>query len=125
MVLATSIGPYLFTRFLIPDVLVGLWLTITFLFFVQTLEGGMPSRFACWGMAVATALNVLTKGLIGQVFPVAVIVGYLILTSNLKHLLRLRLASSTLVFLVVAAPWHVLATLRLWKPVSSDSRTSQ
>ena len=29
--LATSIGPYIFTRFLIPDVLVGLWLAIAYL----------------------------------------------------------------------------------------------
>ena len=33
VVLATSIGPYIFTRFLIPDVLVGLWLTIGYFFF--------------------------------------------------------------------------------------------
>ena len=30
VVLTTSIGPYLFTRFLIPDILVGLWLTLGF-----------------------------------------------------------------------------------------------
>src|ERR1039458_3906929 len=40
------------------------------------------------------ALNVLTKGLIGVVFPAAIIVLYLILTGNLKHLLRMRLLSS-------------------------------
>lgn len=33
LVLATALGPFLFTRFLIPDVLVGLWLTLTFWFF--------------------------------------------------------------------------------------------
>src|SRR5689334_23013711 len=38
MVLATMLGPYLFTRFLIPDILVGLWLTLTFYFFLRTLE---------------------------------------------------------------------------------------
>src|SRR5579864_9177224 len=30
LVLTTALGPYLFTRFLIPDVPVGLWLTLTF-----------------------------------------------------------------------------------------------
>ena len=30
LVLATALGPFLFTRFLIPDVAVGLWLTLTF-----------------------------------------------------------------------------------------------
>ncbi len=112
LVMATALGPYLFTRFLIPDVLVGLWLTLTFLFFLRTLEDGAPPRWACWGLAAVTALNVLTKGLIGLVFPVGVIGAYLILTGNVKHVLRMRVFSSTLVFLLIAVPWHVLAALR-------------
>lgn len=112
LVMATSLGPYLFTRFLIPDVLVGLWLTLTFLFFLQTLDEDPPSRWACWGMAVATALNVLTKGLIGLVFPVGVIGAYFLLTGNLMRGLRLRVISSTIVLFLIAAPWHILAGLR-------------
>lgn len=111
VVMATSLGPYLFTRFLIPDTLVGLWLLLGFAFFLRTLEEGPPSRLSCWGIAVTAALGVLTKGLIGIVFPVAVIGLFLILTGNLRHLLKLRPVSSTLVFLAVAAPWHVLAAL--------------
>jgi len=112
LVLATALGPYLFTRFLIPDVLVGLWLTLTFWFFLASLEQPRPSRLVCWGLAAVCALNVLTKGLIGLVFPAGAIALYLLLTGNLRHLLKLRLASSTLVFLVVGAPWHILAALR-------------
>lgn len=112
LVLATSVGPYLFTRFLIPDMLVGLWLTLGFGFFLVTLEESPPSRLACWGLAATAALNVLTKGLIGLVFPGVIIVLYLIVTRNLRHLLRMRLLSSSLLFLVIAAPWHILAALR-------------
>jgi 4-amino-4-deoxy-L-arabinose transferase-like glycosyltransferase len=112
VVLATSIGPYIFTRFLIPDVLVGLWLTIGYFFFLRSLEEEVPSRATCWGFAVTCALNVLTKGLIGLVFPVGAIGLYLILTGNLRHLLKLRIVSSTLVFLAIAAPWHILAAMR-------------
>jgi 4-amino-4-deoxy-L-arabinose transferase-like glycosyltransferase len=112
VVLGTALGPYLFTRFLIPDILVGLWLALSFCFFLQTLNEESPSRVACWGLAVSCALNVLTKGLIGLVFPAAVIGLYLFLTGNLRHLLRMRIFSSTLVFLAIAAPWHVLASLR-------------
>jgi len=110
--LATALGPYLFTRFLIPDTLVGLWLALCFYFFMKSLEEQRPSRFVCWGIAACCALNVLAKGLIGLVFPVAVMGLYLLLTRNLRHLLRLRLFSSTLVFLIIAAPWHVLAAVR-------------
>lgn len=112
VVLGTSLGPYLFTRFLIPDTLVGLWLTLSFLFFLRSLDEHPPSRWTCWGLAASCALNVLTKGLIGLVFPLAVIGLYLILTGNLRHSLRLRLISSTVIFLVIAAPWHILAAIR-------------
>jgi 4-amino-4-deoxy-L-arabinose transferase-like glycosyltransferase len=112
LVLSTAVGPYIYTRFLIPDILVGLWLTLSLGFFLRTLEEDVPSRVACWGLAVTMALNVLTKGLIGLVFPIGAMGLYLLLTGNLRHLFRLRLVSSFLMFLAVAAPWHVLAALR-------------
>lgn len=112
IVLATCVGPFIFTRFQIPDVTVGLWLAISFYFFLKSLHEDPPSRLSCWGFAVACALNVLTKGLIGLIFPIAAIGLYLILTGHLRHLLRMRIFSSLLVFLAVAAPWHILAALR-------------
>lgn len=116
LALGTGFGPFIYTRFLIPEMLVALWLAIGFDFFLTTLEqserGEQPSRWLCWGIAATMALNVLTKGLIGLVFPVGTIVLYLLLTRNLRHLLKLRLFSSFLVFLVIAAPWHLLAGFR-------------
>jgi 4-amino-4-deoxy-L-arabinose transferase-like glycosyltransferase len=112
LVLATALGPFLFTRFLIPDVAVGLWLTLTFWLFLVSLEQPRPRPWTCWSLAAVCALNVLTKGLIGLVFPIGAIGLYLLLTGNLRHLLKLRLVSSTLVFLAIAAPWHILAALR-------------
>src|SRR5271169_2390395 len=112
LVLATALGPYLFTRFLIPDVAVGLWLTLTFWLFLISLEQPKPARWTCWGLAAICALNVLTKGLIGLVFPIGAIGLYLLLTGNLRHLLKLRLISSAVVFFLIAAPWHILAALR-------------
>src|SRR5579863_2016650 len=38
IVLAVSIGPYLFTRILIPDMLIPLWLTLGLDFFLRTLD---------------------------------------------------------------------------------------
>jgi 4-amino-4-deoxy-L-arabinose transferase-like glycosyltransferase len=112
LVLTTALGPFLFTRFLIPDVAVGLWLTLTFWLFLVSLEQVKPARWTCWGMAAMCALNVLTKGLIGLVFPIGAIGLYLLLTGNLRHLLKLRLISSAVVFFAIAAPWHILAALR-------------
>ncbi len=112
LVLGTAIGPYIYTRFDIPDIMVCFWLTITVGLFWRSLDQPNPSRLLCWSLGIATACDVLTKGLIGMVFPVLIIGGYLLLMGNLRYLLRLRLISTTVVFLAVAAPWHVLATLQ-------------
>jgi 4-amino-4-deoxy-L-arabinose transferase-like glycosyltransferase len=112
VVLSTSLGPYMFTRFQIPDVIVGLWLAWGAYFFLLSLEQEKPSRRVCWGLAATCALGVLTKSLIGLVLPLASIFVYLLLTRNLRRPLKMRLLSSTLVFLAIAAPWHILAALQ-------------
>ena len=119
IVLVTSLGLFVFTRFLIPEVLVALWLTLGYDFFLRCLED-RPSRFVFWGFAVTCALNVLTKGLIGLVFPAGAIVIFLLLTGDWRRLQRLPLVSSTLVFLAIAAPWHILAALR--NPAQGQAR---
>jgi len=111
ILLATAVGPYIYTRFFIPDIMVCLWLTLTVEIFARTLDGPPPA-WLCWLLGAVTAVNVLTKGLIGVVFPVLIFSGYLILAGNLKQVGKLRLFSTSLVFLAIAAPWHVLATLR-------------
>lgn len=120
IVLTTSLGLYVYTRFLIPEVLVTLWLTLGYYFFLRALEEEQPSRFVCWGFAVVSALNVLTKGLIGLVFPIAALGLFLLLTGNLHRLLRMRIVSSTFIFLLISVPWHVLAALR--NPAQGEAR---
>ena len=120
LALVTSIGPYIFTRFLIPDVMVGLWLALSYFFFLRSLEEDPPTRLTCWGFAAVCALNVLTKGLIGLIFPIATIGLYLLLTRNLRHLAKLRIVSSTVVFFALAAPWHILAAVR--NPAQGQAR---
>jgi hypothetical protein len=66
----------------------------------------------CLAFAAVMALNVLTKGLIGLVFPIAFVLLYLAITKQLHLLLKLHLLASTAVFLLIAAPWHILAALR-------------
>jgi hypothetical protein len=112
VVFLASIGPYLFTRLLIPDVTVGLWIGIALYCFLDGWQSGKPSLISCWVMAAAIGFNVLTKGLIGIVFPCAILFAFLLIVGDLRHLLKMQLISSALVFLVVAAPWHILAALR-------------
>jgi 4-amino-4-deoxy-L-arabinose transferase-like glycosyltransferase len=116
----TSFGPYLFTRILIPDLLVGFWIGLSLYFFFKGWREEKPSLLSCWGLAAAVALNVLTKSLIGIVFPAAIIFLFLVLVRDLRHLLKMRLVSSTLVFLLVAAPWHIFAALH--NPAQGESK---
>jgi 4-amino-4-deoxy-L-arabinose transferase-like glycosyltransferase len=115
LAVAASIGPYLFTRFYIPDILLCLWMTLGVHLLLIALDRIHERRSAllpCLAFAAVLALNVLTKGLIGLVFPIAFVVLYLGLTKRLQLLTRLHLLGGTAVFLAIAAPWHILAALR-------------
>ncbi len=126
LILLSSFGIFIFTRITIPDALVCLWITASLYAFWRTEELGSPGspghpqspthlRPLCWLFAATSALNVLTKGLIGIVFPIGIVLLYLLLTRGPRRtLLRLRqfhLLSSLLVFLAIAAPWHIAAGL--------------
>jgi 4-amino-4-deoxy-L-arabinose transferase-like glycosyltransferase len=112
LITITSPGIYVFTRFLIPEVMVAMFLILGLYFFLIAYEQEEPSRWLCWGLAVTMALNVLTKSLIGMVFPIAIILVFLFLTGELGKIWKFRPVSSFMVFLAVAAPWHILAAIR-------------
>jgi 4-amino-4-deoxy-L-arabinose transferase-like glycosyltransferase len=120
LILATAVGPYLYTRFLIPDIIVGLWLTITVDLLWRSLYQEKPSLLLCAGLGVVTGLDVLTKGLIGLVFPIGILFVYVLLTGSYRQLLKLRPIFTGLVFFIVAAPWHILAILR--NPAQGESK---
>jgi 4-amino-4-deoxy-L-arabinose transferase-like glycosyltransferase len=107
LVLLTNFGLFIFTRILIPDAMVCLWLAVAMLCFWRSLA--QPTRANAAGFAVACALGVLTKGLIGLVFPVLIVIVYLAMTRNLAHLRRWHPLLGMLIFFVIAAPWHVAA----------------
>ena len=108
----TAPGIYVYTRFLIPDVMVAMWLTLGLYFFLVAYEQEEPSRWLCWGFAATLALDVLTKSLIGIAFPAMIIFVFLLAAGRFRKLLKMHPWSSLLVFLAIAVPWHVLAALR-------------
>jgi 4-amino-4-deoxy-L-arabinose transferase-like glycosyltransferase len=115
LAMATSIGPYLYTRFYIPDILIALWMTLSihlFLIALDRLREGGSALLPALGFAVVMALDVLTKGLIGIIFPFGFVLLYLLFTRQLRLLLKLQIPAATGLFLLLAAPWHILAALR-------------
>jgi 4-amino-4-deoxy-L-arabinose transferase-like glycosyltransferase len=72
----------------------------------------LPSSLYPYLMWTALALAVLTKGLVAVVFLFGTAAVYLALAGELRHWRRLRPFTGTLLFLAIAAPWHILAGLR-------------
>ncbi len=116
LALATSVGLFLFTRILIPDVILTLTITLAMWSLLQALEEDQShSRRWAWIMAASIGTGLLLKGLIAAVFPVCGGLLYLLLTRQLlarRTWERLRPFSGALIILSIAAPWHVLATIR-------------
>ena len=71
-----------------------------------------PSRLYAYALWLALAFAVLTKGLISLVFFFGTALVFLFWTNQLRHWRRLRPITGSLLFLAVAAPWHILAGLR-------------
>src|SRR6201984_2940740 len=86
LITITSPGFYVFTRFLIAEVIVAIFLALGLYFFLIVCEQPEPPRWLCWGIAVTVALNILTKSLIGLVFPVGIMLAYLFLPGVLKQI---------------------------------------
>jgi 4-amino-4-deoxy-L-arabinose transferase-like glycosyltransferase len=106
----TSVGVFLFTRIFIPEVLLTLLLAFALYNFLIALEDDKPLRlYLTWA---ALALAMLAKGLVAPVFFCAAAVPYLLLTGDWRSWRQFRLFSGILLFLAIAAPWHILAGLR-------------
>ncbi len=112
LVVCTSAGFFLFTRIMIPEAIYALEFTAIFYFFIRGWTGSLNPRAAYWGAAAMTALAILTRGLVGVIFPVAILALFIVTMRSWNRWRELRLFSSTAIFLLIAAPWHVLASLR-------------
>ena len=114
--LSTCIGLFLFTRIVIPDVILTLSVAVSLWAFLRALDGDeQHPRLWAYVMAASLAAGLLLKSLIGLVFPVGVAFLFLLLTRRFfdrKTWQRLYPLTSCLIFIAIAAPWHVLAIIR-------------
>ena len=105
----TSVGPFLFTRFIIPEAQLSLFLLIALYGLLTGFERGRSARF--YWMWAALALALLTKGLIAPTFFVGAAIPYLLLTGLWRRWRLLKPVTGPLLFLAIAAPWHILCGL--------------
>src|SRR5437660_946748 len=114
--LATCVGLFLFTRILIPDALLTLTITGAAWAWLRLLDPDeSPKVSYSIGLGLCLGLGLLLKGLIAVVFPLCAGLAYMACTRQLfvgTSWRRLRVDVIVGVALLVAAPWHILATFR-------------
>jgi len=109
LAILTAIGPFLYTRFAIPEALLSFLFLLALYCFLTGMESHRPGRF--YVMWAALALATLTKGLIAPVFFAGAAIPLMLLSGQWRRWLQYKPFSGLLLFLLIAAPWHILAGL--------------
>jgi 4-amino-4-deoxy-L-arabinose transferase-like glycosyltransferase len=114
--ISTCVGMFLFTRVQIPDAMLTFTVTLALWALLRALDDDEP-RPRLWAFIFADCLGIglLLKSLIGVLFPLAAGAFYLLFIGRLFSAAtwkRLRPFSGILIVILIAAPWHILATLR-------------
>jgi 4-amino-4-deoxy-L-arabinose transferase-like glycosyltransferase len=115
IILATSVGLFLFTRILIPDAMLTLTITGAIWGWLRLLEPDEPRPYR-WAaiMGLCFGVGLLLKGLIAVVFPLMAGFAYMAITRQLFSLSawkKLDLWLVGAIALLVAAPWHIAAAI--------------
>lgn len=113
--LATAAGFVLQSRIILTDMLLTFCLTSAlgaFIIAARREEWHRGGEITWYFFYIFCALAVLTKGLVGIVFPAGIIFFYILITREWRILRRMRLPSGILLFLAVSAPWFVAVSLR-------------
>jgi 4-amino-4-deoxy-L-arabinose transferase and related glycosyltransferases of PMT family len=108
LAMSTGLGVYLFTRIMIPEVIIAFFLTVAFYFFLKVYLGELDTRWV-YVFYACMAAAVLTKGLIGLVFPCGALFVFVLMTKGWRQLWKMRPIKGSLLFLAIAVPWHALA----------------
>ncbi len=108
VILATSFIYLTLARAVLTDMVFSIWVVMTIALFYWALSEPRFRNVGIFLGFIAMAAAVLTKGLLGIIFPVGVIGGYMIYKRDFS---LMRLASfwvGVIIFLTLAAPWHLL-----------------
>jgi len=110
--MATCVGPFLFTRIVIPDILLTALICWAIYFFIRGMASPRPRSPAYFGFYACCGLAFLTKSLIGMVFPASIVVVYLVATRQIGQIREARLLAGCALAAAIALPWSALAGIR-------------
>lgn len=105
-------GTFLFTLMAFPDIFFVFFLTLAVTAFYAWYRDDRNPVFPALLFYAAAGGAVLSKSLIGLVFPAATVLLFLIWSRNPGRLRHFHILKGALLFFLVAAPWHILAAIR-------------
>ena len=117
LIAATSILAFAMARITVIDPLVSLALSaagFSFAAFAEAEPSGdkRKARLALYGLHIACAAAVMSKGLIGIVLPGGAILVWVVITGRYRILPKLFSPGPLFVFLALSVPWHVLLAMK-------------
>ncbi len=114
LVLGSSLLYFALAHILILDMAVSVFMSATLFCFILGVREAPGGRRRAWfyGLYACAALATLSKGLIGFLLPGAVMFTWLLVFNQWRRLRPLYLPTGVVLFLLVAAPWHLLAAQR-------------
>jgi 4-amino-4-deoxy-L-arabinose transferase-like glycosyltransferase len=114
LILGTNLLYFVMAHMVSLDLTITVFLSMSLYSFLLGIKEmpGTKSRLYFYTATFAAALAVLTKGLIGIVFPVLIIGTWLTLMSKWRSLKDIPLFSCALLFLLIVTPWHLLVQLQ-------------
>lgn len=112
--LATSSVFFALTRVITLDLTFTVFLTASLSCFLlgNRIIDQSQQKYFMWLMYVFAALAVMTKGLIGMLFPAAIIFIWVLVFNEWRNLKNYGIFSGIMLFALIAAPWHILVQLK-------------
>ena len=108
IVLCTSLIYLILSRAVLTDMVFSIWITVALAFFVYGYLQREKRDAAIVSFFVFCALAVLTKGLLGIVFPCGVVLAFLSVQKEWNYFKSWGTLAGIILFALIAVPWHAV-----------------